>query len=184
MADEFQLPPPHRRLNQRLLVEHCLPENDLKAIWGEDSEETLDEALRTCNQALRPGVGLEIIGIAEDDTVYYCMRNVVPDDTASKTSFKTTDADHAFQRAVWEYLVDNLDGVKRAELINLRLDLEHKMDLQATEACLDELVYQKWIAKKNGRYSLAPRAYAELSYFFIGEFGLEKEAVPQEIYFR
>ena len=64
-----------------------------------------------------------------------------------------------------------------------------QLPLPLAEQVLDILTDEKWIDKVKTDegaivYALAPRAYAELSYLLEKEFGMDKDDLPQQIYYR
>jgi hypothetical protein len=69
-----------------------------------------------------------------------------------------------------------------------------KLGLDATEKTFEKLLDEKWIeeteaeSRKSGSMSskvaLAPRAYMELSYLLVDQFGMSEDALPQQLYHR
>ena len=189
--------------NQRLLAEHCMTKERTEQIWhdleestGDMGGDTLEASLASGNKQLQAG-GLEIVSVSmrNDEDVpsqYFCMVNKFPDDY-TKTSFQ-----HIFHRdqnlychMVLKKLVSDGPRVKRSALLNARSEINEeeedsktRLSLSQAEDVLDQLQDEKWIQMSNGHLSLAPRAYAELSYLLQNDFGMDKEELPQQIFYR
>ena len=197
-----------KMFNQRLLAEHCITQERTQQIWhdleetaGDMGGDTLEASLASCNQQLQ-AVGLEIVSVSMPSSPtqkYFCMINKFPDDV-TKTSFQHLfhRDQHSYCRMVIEKLVTDGPAVKRTALLNARNEINQDDDddgdennnkthlsLSQAEDVLDRLQDEKWIQLDN-KYSLslAPRAYAELSYLLQQEFGMDKEELPQQIFYR
>jgi hypothetical protein len=197
-----------KMFNQRLLAEHCIPETRAREIWKEIASSNENEgmgadsygdSLAQSNEQLKY-CGLEIVAVSikkegEKPESHYAIVNMFPDEVAKK-SFLTTFHAHqyAYVRLALEKLVEG--PASRSTLINLRNDLEdaHKLALDPTEKALEKLLDEKWIeeseaeSRKSGsmsiKISLAPRAYMELSYLLVAEFGMSEDDLPQKIFHR
>jgi hypothetical protein len=195
-----------KMFNQRILAEHCIPEEEARQIWEDLRRDNdmggskMEESLVICNKQLAY-TGLEIVAVSirdENDKAkcYYSMINKFPDEI-SKKAFLTLfqPQQHAYVRVILEKLVEGPE--KRSSLLNLRLEMEgsdtasKNLTLPAAEETLDALEDEKWIQSmksKDGSNSaalgLAPRAYAELSYLLVQEFGMDKDELPQQILYR
>ena len=197
------LSPQHKLFNQRLLAEHCVTEDRVKQLWAQTVGENHDlhEGLKVCNEPLLR-LGLEIVAVADPQqqneesnavTYHYALINKFPD-AISKTVLERAFAQpyqHAYARSVLEALASNNEngGTKRNDLLNLRLELAENnsknMTLPAAEQVLESLQAEQWIASTaQNKLVLAPRAFAELSYLLVKEFGMEHDDLPQQIYFR
>jgi hypothetical protein len=172
--------------------------------------DSFEASVALCNTQLK-FCGLEIVAVSIKPPVgnnsgsnkslqHYAVVNMFPDAMAKK-SF--TNAFHlhqyAFVRLVLEKLVEG--PAARSTLINLRNDLEeaHKLALDPTEKALQKLLDEKWIQESSGSGSdsasralgsyaaklcLAPRAYMELGFLLVDEFGMHQDDLPQQLYHR
>jgi hypothetical protein len=197
-----------KMFNQRLLAEHCIPESRARTIWKEiaasnENEgmgaDTYEESLAVSNVQLKQ-CGLEIVAVSikkeggGKPESHYALVNIYPDEVAKK-SFQHAFHSHqyAYVRLVLEKLVEGPSA--RSTLINIRTDLDaaHKLDLDSTEKAFEKLLDEKWIEETESesrrgsmstKVGLAPRAYMELSYLLVDQFGMEKDDLPQQIYHR
>lgn len=168
---------------------------------------TLEETIMACNEQLYYA-GLEIIsvsmnnegGVAGGDgnsNKYFAMINKFPDDIAKTVfSHRFSPPQNVYVRRLLEALTT--DGpVKRSALLNLRLETEgadsetKALALPAAEHVVNTLLEEKWIRSVKGAdtangamLALAPRAYAELSYLLVQEFGMSKDDIPQQVFYR
>ena len=151
-----------KALNQRLLAEHTLKEDDLRALWNElnNNNMSLEDALRQSNAQLAHA-GLEIAAIAmKEENVdngmttqnstsstnattvkkYFSLINKFPDDLAKETFGKLyTPAEHALVR-LWLAALVETTVESRAGLLNLRSQLSKstQTQTQATQPTQDE----------------------------------------------
>lgn len=169
---------------------------------------SLEETLAVCNEQLAV-VGLEIVSVSmQGGTKYFCLINKFPDDISRKAfEHLFQPQQHAYVRVVLEKLVN--DGpTKRIPLLNARKDKSSdanndnnqegdnpknetcdRMSLSLAEQVLETLTEEKLIEKVKTdegaiAYALAPRAYAELAYLLEKEFGMDKDDLPQHLYYR
>lgn len=173
---------------------------------------TLSAALAQSNVQLA-AAGLEIRGIVDNNTRYYAMVNKEPDSIAKAglaSGFASTEEVN-YIRLILEHLSEG--PCSRANLLNLRNSLKGNESLTTDQAvvCLDRLITQHWVwaaaattaasdqdsdddqtsrrRRPPARYSmqtqlaLAPRAYMELSYMLVDQFGMEHADLPQQIVF-
>ena len=180
-------------------------ENNGSSIINETGGETFEDSISSSNEQLRYS-GLEIVAISmanqgssQSSGRYYAIINKDAEPIA-KNCFKTLFPSNqiAYVRLVMEKLVDKEGGaVSRSTLINHRTDLPdpHKLGIDAAETVLEKLLEQKWLMFANdenenrrqsnsAKLTLAPRAYMELSYLLIEEFGMDRDDLPQQIYYR
>lgn len=174
-----------KMFNQRLLAEHCMAHKDALQLWDtirQDDDIDLDDSLIEANQQLKY-VGLEIVGIrSQEGVLHLCMIQPAADNV-TKGIGQYPIHQHNYTRLVLEHLVEHGD-TKLTELKNLRLK-EGNLDLPKAEDVLHDLLDQKWILDcGSNKVNLAPRAFAELSSLFTQEFGMEKEELPQQIFYR
>lgn len=194
------LPDALKLLNQRLLSHGCLSIDDVKHIWTTDLANhdkgdyvTLQKALKASSIQLST-IGLEIRGISMNNTTYYAIINK-QNDQLSKTgfhgAFTTTEINYI--RLILEKLVEE-ESVTRANLVNAKNSLKDQdaLTLDAATKILHRLVEDHWLQTEDGAkkrltnatsLKLAPRAYLELSYMLVEQFGVEKADLPQQIYF-
>jgi hypothetical protein len=167
-------------------------ERRARAIWKEIASsnenegmgaDTYEESLVVSNEQLKQ-CGLE--------TVDYALVNIYPDEVATE-SFQHAFHSHqyAYVRLVLEKLVEGPSA--RSILIDIRTDLDaaHKLDLDSTDKAFEKFLDEKWIEESESRrgsmstkVALAPRAYMELSYLLVDQFGMDKDDLPQQIYHR
>ena len=89
-----------------------------------------------------------------------------------------------------------VNGIRRADLINLRSDLENgfKLNLDEATQVVSILLEQKWLRVSastdssrresvQGTIELAPRSYMEL-YHYITNLGMDEDKLPQFLYHR
>jgi len=141
--------------------------------------------------------------------MYYVMRNKSPDDIVKNAFWhQYTELQHIYVRTVIHQLVEQ-GPLKRSTLLNSRLNADDTaaaadddnnnnitpsqtnksnktITLPAAEAVLDSLLQEKWIENVGSHctYALSPRAYAELSYLLVKEFGMGPDELPQQIFYR
>jgi len=190
--------------------------------------DTLEAALVSINRQLKPGFGLEIVSLVDTidkNTHYMAVVNTKADAIAkNETVFSKSWNAHerAFVRLIMLALVDQAQnnakddedeeesdddddnnssraGIRRADLINLRSDLEggFKLTLDQATRVVGILLEEKWLRtsftndseQQNRRDSvqakieLAPRSYLELSHY-ITSLGLDDEKLPQFLFHR
>ena len=187
--------------------------------------DTLEAAFVSINRQLKPGFGLEIVTLVDttrggNAKYHHAVVNTTADEIAKKeTVFSKSWNPHerAFVRLVMRTLVDQNDddeddddedednsnkkkasviSIRRADLINLRSDLEggFKLTLDQATRVIGILLEEKWLrtsalTDKNRRESvqakieLAPRSYMELSHYIMG-LGLAAEKLPQFVFHR
>lgn len=198
------LPPAIQFLNQRFLAEGCMSAEQAQELWDasefdKGSAQNLKAALGLSNRQLA-AAGLEIRGVIVDDSAYYAMVNKQADDIAKagfNATFTTTEINYI--RLIIGTLTDETECTK-ANLINLKNSLKEKdgsLTMDQAVAILDRLIHDQWIwptiensrGKKKRRhsmqtrFSLAPRAFMELSYMLVDQFGMQNTELPQQIYF-
>jgi len=91
---------------------------------------------------------------------------------------------------------NKVNGIRRADLINLRSDLENgfKLNLDEATQVVSILLEQKWLRVTHstdssrresvqGTIELAPRSYMEL-YHYITNLGMDEDKLPQFLYHR
>ena len=206
MAEELTIG--QKALNQLLLAGHCWSEKKALKMWNDLSQSGLDmggddlhDTLTNCNKQLK-FLGLEITAISfGNGQRHYAMINTYVDDVA-KIANKSTMSVSAvnLSRLVLEKLCQD-GATDRATLINLKKDLkdvEASFTLDKAHAVVQALQDEKWIkevrTETDGRQpkrgsmqatmALAPRAYMELGYLFVEQFGMDKSELPQQLYFR
>lgn len=170
--------------NQLLLAEHCVPEDQALEMWNKLSDEDLTVSLGQINAQMAK-VGLEIRGLSIRGRQYYAFVNTFPDDVA-QTVLAMTQPEQSYIRKVLRKLVEEGESTKAA-LLN---EKDKALPLPQAEATLDRLVEEKWVEwadprKRNRNGSLvklAPRAYLELSYMLVDDFGMSKDDLPQMVY--
>lgn len=195
------LPTGIKAFNQRLLAEHSLPEKKAREVWEQLSTtyemgtESMESGLARANAQLRH-IGMEIVGISvrqEDGSFnrHFAMVNKHPDEVAKMVFQQSLSAEeHSYIRLVFEKLVEGTES--RANLLNLKNGVEGAFKLENAEDSLQKLVDDKWLEEAPGnirsgsmqaKIQFAPRTYSELSYLLVSEFGMEKENLPQLMFF-
>ena len=186
---------------------------------------TLEDAFVSINRQLKPGFGLEIVTLVDtfdNNTHYIAVINTMADEIAKKeTVFAKSWNPHerAFVRLVMRSLVDQAENedddddddddedddknsrpsIRRADLINLRSDLEggFKLSLDHATRVVGILLEEKWLRtsltgdseKQHRRESvqakieLAPRTFLELSHY-ITSLGFDERKLPQFLFHR
>jgi hypothetical protein len=124
-------------------------------IMGEGIE-TLEDAFVSINQQLKPGFGLEIVTMVDQQPDgspaerYHAVVDLLVDDVAKKHSFEKSYSPHerAFIRLLMQKLVedDNL-ALRKMDCINLRTDLKgnFKLSLQQAERLVQVLLDEHWL---------------------------------------
>ncbi|GAX18773.1 hypothetical protein FisN_26Hh070 [Fistulifera solaris] len=172
-----------KMFNQRLLAEHSMTHEQALQLWESlHSKQTLEDSLIQTNRQLKY-IGLQIVGIRHNNVLHLCLIRPTADDVTKGVGQYPIPA-HNYTRLVLKHVVEHGE-TKLTDLKNLRLELqEGNLDLSKAEEVLHDLVEQKWLHEcGNNKVDLAPRAYAELSSLFTQEFGMEKEDLPQQIFY-
>ncbi|GAX24005.1 hypothetical protein FisN_26Lh070 [Fistulifera solaris] len=172
-----------KMFNQRLLAEHSMTHEEALQLWESlPSKQKLEDSLVQINQQLKY-IGLQIVGIRQNNVLHLCLICPTADDVTKGIGQYPIHA-HNYTRLILSHLVEHGE-TKLTDLKNLRLELqEGNLDLPKAEEVLHDLVEQKWLHEcGNNKVDLAPRAYAELSSLFTQEFGMEKEDLPQQIFY-
>lgn len=185
---------------QRLLALHILNDDDAKSLFQELNDtrsKSLEESLRTINEQLSAGFGLEVATVNLNGTRYHAIINP-RSDTIAKASFTHVFTPHemAFIRSILEKLVEE-ETSPRMDLINLRNEAKDpykQISIDAAEHCIDSLLEEQWLIPNtnantnrrqsmNAHYQIGPRTYLELS-SLLTDIGMPKEDLPQFIFHR
>ena len=178
-----------KMFNQRLLAEHSMTHTEACQLWDtlrqDNDSKKLEDSLVETNQQLKY-VGLQIVGIrSQDGALHLCLIHPAAVDV-TKGIGQYPIHQHNYTRLVLGHLVEHGD-TKLTYLKNLRFELKEggNLDLLKAEEVLHDLLHQKWLVEcGNNKVNLAPRAFAELSSLFTQEFGMEKEDLPQQIFYQ
>lgn len=192
------LPDAVKFLNQRFLAEGCLTTQQLNHIWDNELADfekgnckNLAKALSVSSRQLAT-VGMEIRAVAFNDEKYYALINKQNDEISKlgfHSGFTTTEINYI--RLIFQELAGG--PCTRANLVNAKnaLKEEDKLELSDAIKIVNRLVADHWIQPETGtkkrqsmkaNLKLGPRAYMELSYMLVEQFGMDKNELPQQFY--